>query len=147
MKEEAIMPNNCVNTLIVTKEVLPELVEKYIHPNEAGRSIFDFDRIIPIGDVPNWYDQRLAKWGTKWVGYDVSVGDDRIDFFTAWAPPIPIVEKLAELHHGTVFRLEYYECGMAFRGVATAEWRGDEVILEEDEWNMTEEDFAELELL
>jgi hypothetical protein len=141
------MPNNCVNTLVMSRETLPVIVEKYVHKNEAGRDIFDFDLIVPVGDVPDWYEQRLEKWGTKWVGYDVSIGDDCIDFYTAWSSPDPIVKKLAELYRDTEFRLDYYEPGMAFRGMVTAKWQDGEVLVEDHCWNMTEMDFAELGLL
>jgi hypothetical protein len=99
---------------------------------------------VPVGDVPDWYEQRLKKWGTKWIGYDLNIGGSCMGFFTAWSPPIPIIRKLAELHKGLVFRREYYELGMAFRGVATARWQGDEVLVEDDSWTMTHKDMVEL---
>jgi hypothetical protein len=99
---------------------LPVIIEKYIGKDEKGNGFFDFERIVPIGDVPNWHEQRLEKRGTKWVGYDLSIGESAIDFFTAWTPPIPIIRKLAELHPDMIFRLEYFEAGMAFRGIVTA---------------------------
>jgi hypothetical protein len=74
------------------------------------------------------------------------IGEDSIGFFTAWSPPVPIIRKLAELHKDLVFRLEYYETGMAFRGVVTAKWRDGEVMVEDSSWNMTDEDFKELGL-
>jgi hypothetical protein len=70
-----------------------------------------------------------------------------MDFFTAWSPPIPIIKKLAELHKDLVFRLEYYETGCAFRGNAEARWTGNEVLLEDYHWEMTEKDYEELGLL
>jgi hypothetical protein len=86
----------------------------------------------------------VEKWGTKWVGYDVSIGEDSIHFFTAWTPPIPIIRKLVELRPELIFRLEYYEVGMAFRGVVTAKWYDGDVLLEEKNLNMTDQDFEEL---
>jgi hypothetical protein len=85
--------------------------------------------------------------GTKWIGYDLSIGVSILEFYTAWSPPISIIRKLAELHKDFVFRLEYYETGNAFRGNATARWTGDEVLVEDNHWNMTEEDYEELYLL
>jgi hypothetical protein len=123
---------------------LPEITGRYVRKNENGESIFDFERIVPVGDVPDWYEQRLAKWGTKWVGYDVIIGDSTLDFFTEWSPPIPVIKKLAELHKDFVFCLEYYEPGNAFRGKATAKWRKGTVLLEDNSWAMTREDFEEL---
>jgi hypothetical protein len=125
---------------------LPEITRRYVRKNEKGESIFDFERIVPVGDVPDWYEQRLAKWGTKWVGYDLIIGESTLNFFTAWSPPLPIIKKLAELHKDFVFRLEYYEPGNAFRGKATAKWQKGTVLLEDNSWNMTREDFKELGL-
>jgi hypothetical protein len=138
------MPNHCVNTLVMSKTSLPVILKKYIGKNERGEAIFDFERIVPIGDVPDWHDQRIAKWGTKWTGYDLTIGESTIEFFTAWSPPIPIIKKLAELHKDLVFRLEYHEPGMAFRGVATAKWQDGEALLDDQSWEMTEKDLKEL---
>lgn len=138
------MPNHCCNTLIMSKTTLPVIISKYIRKDGQGNAIFDFERIAPVGDVSDWHRQRLDKWGTKWVGYDVSIGESAIDFFTAWTPPVPIIAKLAALHSALTFRLEYYETGMAFRGSVTAYWRDGEVALEDNSRNMTEKDFEEL---
>jgi hypothetical protein len=123
---------------------LPVILKNYVRKDERGETIFDFERIIPIGDTPDWHEKRLEQWGTKWVGYEAQIGESRIDFYTAWSPPLPIIKKLAELHKDLVFRLEYYELGMAFRGIATARWNGEEVLLEDDCWDMTDKDVEEL---
>jgi hypothetical protein len=130
----------------MSKPTLPVIIDNYIRKDEKGNDIFDFERIVPIGDVPDWYHQRLEQWGTKWVGYDLSIGESAVDFFTAWTPPVPVIAKLAELHPELVFRLEYYETGMAFRGIVTAYWQNGAVVLEEKNWNMTDSDFEELGL-
>jgi hypothetical protein len=111
---------------------------------ENGETILDFEKIIPVGDIEDWYWTRIKKWGTKWNSYDVLVDDAGITFYTAWSPPLPIIKRLAELYKDTVFLLEYNEPGMAFRGEATAKWEGDKLIFEESSWNMTSEDFKEL---
>jgi hypothetical protein len=121
-----------------------EVTKRYVEKDEKGNNIFNFEKIVPIGDVPDWHDQRLEKWGTKWVGYDLCIGESAMDFFTAWSPPLPIIRKLAELHKDLVFRLEYYELGMLFRGEITAKWQDGEVVTDEKDWNMTDEDMKEL---
>ena len=141
------MPNHCCNTLFMSKDDLSVIIKNYIGEDKDGEKIFDFERIEPVGDVPDWYNRRIEKWGTKWAGYSLNIGETIIDFLTAWSPPLPIIEKLAELHKGMTFRLEYYETGMAFRGVCTAEWRDGEVLVEDDNWNMTKKDYEELGLL
>ena len=141
------MPNHCCNTLYVITGSLSLIVETYIRKDEASQGIFDFEKIVPVGDAADWYEQRLEKWGTKWVGYGVCIGESSIEFCTAWTPPIPIVKKLAELHKGFAFRLEYYETGMAFRGFATAEWIDGEAQLVDSCWDMASKDFEELDLI
>ena len=46
----------------------------------------------------NWYDWRVANWGTKWnaseSNYDEETGV--INFDTAWSIPYPIISKIAE---------------------------------------------------
>jgi hypothetical protein len=115
-----------------------------VRKDKKGWDILDFELIQPIGDIPDWYKQRIEKWGTKWIGYDLYIGENTIEFYTAWSPPVAIIRKLAELHKDMVFRLEYYELGMAFRGVTTAKWQDGEVLLDDESWNMTDEDFDDL---
>jgi len=140
------MPNHCCNFLIMSEATLPIILQNYVRRDEKRQKIFDFERIMPIEEVPDMEVERQDKWGTKWNSYGLSIGASILEFYTAWTPPIPIIKKLAELHKDLVFRLEYYELGIAFRGNATARWKGDEVLLEENNWNMTEKDFKELEL-
>jgi hypothetical protein len=80
-----------------------------------------------MGNQVGWL--RFVHWQTA------------ISFFTAWTPPVPIIKKFAELHKDMVFRLEYYETSMAFRGIATAYWQNGEAVLEDSNWNMTDRDF------
>jgi hypothetical protein len=46
---------------------------------------------------PDWYNWRIANWGTKWDAYDqYQVDENTIAFNTAWSDPTPIVRKLAK---------------------------------------------------
>ena len=130
----------------MSKDALPVIVKNYIREDEHGDKIFDFERIEPVGNIPDWYSQRIKRWGTRLAGYDLNIGDTFIDFLTTWSPPLPIISKLAELHKDITFRLEYYEESMAFRGVYTAEWHDGEVLAKDDCWDMTEKDYEELEI-
>lgn len=63
----------------------------------------------------NWYDWRCDKWGTKWNSYDTDWDGDfahaeSIRFCTAWCPPTPVIEKLAELI-GEPLELEWWAEG------------------------------------
>lgn len=50
-----------------------------------------------------WYDWRIENWGTKWDAYDRTseetdngnTGTGNYTFNTAWAPPIPVIRRLA----------------------------------------------------
>jgi len=138
------MPNHCCNTLILSKPIMPLFIRKYVKENEKGEDIFDFERIITVGNTQDWYKQRIKKWGTRSVGYDLNTGENIMDFFTAWTPPVFIIKKLAELHKKITFRLEYYELGMAFRGIAVAKWKKGKVLFEDHCWQITDKDLNDL---
>lgn len=57
----------------------------------------------------NWYDWSVANWGTKWDAYELKVLKDTPDqlkfrFQTAWAPPIPVLNKLMEMYPDLNFK-------------------------------------------
>jgi hypothetical protein len=135
-----------MNRLVMSETTLPVILSKYVRKDERGKNVFDFEKIAPVGDTPDWLDRRIEQWGTKWIGYDVCIGDSAIDFCTAWTPPVPVIKKLAELHKELVFTLEYAEPGMMFRGRAVAKWQGNTVRLDDNCWDMTERDLEELGL-
>ena len=138
------MPNHCCNTLFTSASILSVIIGNYVAKNENDESIFDFERIVPIGNVPDWYKKRLKKWGTTSIGYDLNISEDRFEFFTALVPPVPIIKKLAELYKGNTFRLEYYEPGIAFRGLTIAKYQGRKAVLKDHCWKMTEQDLTDL---
>jgi hypothetical protein len=70
----------------------------------------------------NWYDWCVNEWGTKWdVGGEGdqssqdSPTDVRMNFDSAWAPPIAAMEKFQDL--GFKVKLIYWESGMCFAGI------------------------------
>lgn len=82
-----------------------------------------------------WYSWCVANWGTKWDASDVSVGSKldgprtsevTIHFQTPWGPPSEGMVRVSEMFPDLTFRLEYFECGMAFQGVQVIE--GGEVV-------------------
>jgi hypothetical protein len=141
------MPNHCCNKLLLSEGSLQIIIDNYIKENEHGENFFDFESIIPVGEVPDWYEQRINKWGTKWNGYDMYICEDFIEFYTAWSAPVGIIKKLAELHKDIVLRLEYNEPGISFRGITTAKWHDGEVLFDDQYWDMTEKDLEELGLI
>lgn len=52
-----------------------------------------------------WYGWCNKNWGTKWNAINTLVyGQDEVSFDTAWAPPEPVIAKLAEMYPGTEIR-------------------------------------------
>jgi len=68
-----------------------------------------------------WYDFCVNEWGTKWdVGGEDMLTEDgpnalRMNFDSAWAPPVPAMEKFQAL--GFKVKLIYWESGMCFCGL------------------------------
>jgi hypothetical protein len=58
----------------------------------------------------DWYGWSSKIWGTKWNSYHGRFFDsDKVfTFCTAWAPPFPVLSKLAELLNSPL-QLEYYD--------------------------------------
>jgi hypothetical protein len=121
------MPNHCTNQLTLESgESLFGILSPYLIDKGEGDFDFDFQKIIPMDEKllegEDWYSWRVVNWGTKWDGYDGRFNSDDFSSFsfeTAWAPPLPIIKKLAELT-GQTFILEYIEYGMFFCGKYTA---------------------------
>jgi hypothetical protein len=86
---------------------------------ERGQQVLDiFKTYFGIRDV----DVYTVIWGTKWNAIDpVLLSSDtskaKIAFFTAWGPPLPVIEVLAQRFPDHNFKLRYVgECN-EFRGV------------------------------
>jgi hypothetical protein len=79
-------------------------------------------RNIATHGYGNWYDYCVNEWGTKWdVGGEGdqasqdSPTDIRMNFDSAWAPPIAAMEKFQDL--GFKVKLIYWESGMCYCGL------------------------------
>ena len=82
----------------------------------------DTARNLATHGYANWYDYCVNEWGTKWdVGGEGdqasqdSPTDLRMNFDSAWAPPIAAMEKFQDL--GFKVKLIYWESGMCFCGM------------------------------
>lgn len=76
----------------------------------------------------DWYDWRIANWGTKWTESDLRVAEEynvnkfsnlatiAFAFETAWSPPIEAFNKIAADYPKLLFTLYYEETGMGFCG-------------------------------
>lgn len=120
------MPNWCSNTVYLSHET-QEKIDALCAELEKEKPEF-FDAIMRTPqDLLNgegWHMWRVERWGTKWNPsiYDFqkeSDGSLRIEFDTAWAPPIGIYEHLTE--NGFKVDACYSEDGMCFRGTYTSE--------------------------
>lgn len=128
------MPNWVKNRLSFNKRF--NEIKQYI-----GEEDLDFNRIVPepkniiecperyirqvddhvekIDDRPwfNWYDWHCDNWGTKWNASEAIIGEDYIEFETAWSTPVPIFKALSEHFSDVQFTLDYadedigYNCG------------------------------------
>ena len=105
------MPNHCTNEVYIsfkdqgTREKFLEFVKG---KDEQGKEVpFTFNAIAPLPNGKWDYDWCVENWGTKWDCYPICCGgdveideeDDQIvtmEFFTAWGPPQPILEKINE---------------------------------------------------
>lgn len=125
------MPNWCENTLIVTgsndrvKQFLAENIKQI-----DNDTIFDFNSLHPCPNEDDWYNWRIANWGTKWEGviYDTKITDNElvIGFNSAWSPPEGWVRYVAENHYPDLhFQLSFLETGVGFCGVL--EGQGTEI--------------------
>jgi hypothetical protein len=141
------MPNWCANELEITapNEVIKEVAAtglslQKIFPcpeellNTTAPAEFNdkdkYDSNIKKYGHPDWYTWQVANWGTKW---DITLNSDlepeenedgtstiRAGFDSAWGPPVEAFQKLYEKYKAKniYIRLEYFEPGCAFLGVA-----------------------------
>jgi hypothetical protein len=143
------MPNWCDNRLHVFGEhkEIDRFMGEVFSTNMQGKQYLDFEKIVPIGDIEDWYTQRVSKWGTKWNldGSDFDIDEEEggisVWFLTAWTAPVPICRALTVRYPMLSFDMEYSEPGTGFRG-----WfEGEEgTVLQDACWDMSREELIEL---
>jgi hypothetical protein len=83
----------------------------------------------------NWYEWNCAHWGTKWdvdTNFTDNLSDNFhshgdglascwLEFDTAWSPPLPVVQAMAEQYPDLIIVMYYYEMGMNFQGKVSYE--------------------------
>lgn len=79
-------------------------------------------RLIKKYGFTNWYDWRIANWGTKW-DIDLSIFQKEprslvYSFDTAWSPPIEAILYVSRSFPSLRFSLNFSEEGMGFKGRA-----------------------------
>jgi hypothetical protein len=137
------------------KACLFEVPEPGDHgPDNNG---IDFQRIIPMPDEvrdsakgveqpalwwtgevekPLWYTWSCDNWGTKWPprqsDYWVEDGQHMLYTITAWAPPIPVFEKIVAMFPTIAIALTSFdECGNYFYKGTISAGRTD-IVKDED---------------
>lgn len=136
------MPNWCNNSLVVSG---PKADQDSFY--EAIKHEGDFrliEAFLPASEYHSTqagynnggYEWCITTWGTKWPEGELQVHYDpnaiNMSFETAWAPPLPAIEKIAALWPTLTFYIEWSEPGMQFCGAAL--YRGDHSVLVEDEF-------------
>jgi hypothetical protein len=125
------MPNYCQNnlTIIADKDTIDKLEAAYNEGEllEALRPQPTYEGYMPTGStapsdgMPDWWNWRIANWGTKWdVGGEycdierISDTEIYMVFDSAWSPPVAALRSRDDIS----YRLYYCEFGMAFCGIA-----------------------------
>ena len=124
------MPNWCDNHLQIGGS--DDDIKKFIKENVNEDNELSFAMSCPVPEqLGEWdYGWCIENWGTKWEANDSHVYDQDIHFETAWGPPKPWLEKVAEKYTSLSFTLRYAECGMDFSGLI--EYQNGECITNED---------------
>lgn len=73
------------------------------------------DNILEYGH-DTWYEWHTHNWGTKWNADGCNIGDDYLEFNTAWDPSIPVTVELSRRFPNLKFFHEWadeglYRCG------------------------------------
>lgn len=76
----------------------------------------------------DWYNWKIAHWGTKWGAYDTERRDDEtLKFETAWSFPEPVVVALSEKFPDTELVFEYADEDAGYNYGAVS-YKGGELI-------------------
>jgi len=116
-----------VNGKPVTKSY--DLVEgSFASENGFGVERCPEHAAIVVNNHPTFFwNWNIANWGTKWSAAEVysSYGEEGViggkityDFDTAWSPPVPVIEALADKFPTLNFSHYYCEGGMGYAGAA-----------------------------
>lgn len=89
------------------KELREEHKENLISLINFGKQ--NFENLRDFGHR-TWYEWANHHWGTKWNACETNrTNYNEIIFVTAWAPPYPVIRKLAELYPNVNFEFEFAE--------------------------------------
>lgn len=80
------------------RNISPESME------DVGKAYID--NIIDYGD-DTWYEWCVKHWGTKWNACECKIGDDYLEFDTAWSAPFPVITELSRRFPDLSFHHEW----------------------------------------
>lgn len=109
------MPNNCNNKLTVKGE--NDEIKKFILENTINYMI-NFNVNVPIND--NSREEAYKYWGSFITGGGQDCSEwkeNKIEFYTAWAPPIQYFVTVSKKYPSLTFVLFYEEFCMDIYGV------------------------------
>lgn len=129
------MPNWCNNTIVIEGPA-DKIRALWTAATTVNEELALLDALNPMppelmetvadgSEGVNWYNWRVANWGTKWEidmeGLELSIGEDgkaRIEGYadSAWAPPLEAFYAYADLNEDVYMELKYFESGMGFIG-------------------------------
>ena len=132
------MPNWCNNSITISGPT--ETIKQVWDDAHVGDDFGLLNAMVPMpkelndttkgtnGDDFNWYDWRVANWGTKWDVDDTGLeyvdnkdGTSHITgwFDSAWAPPIEAYNTFLDDMDNCSIEATYEEGGMDFAGINT----------------------------
>jgi hypothetical protein len=84
----------------------------------VGNNCPDHNAPALIDSPDNWYNWNVKHWGTKWNANDIAIAYDSgsVEFETAWSPPEPVVQALAQRFPNVTFIHDYVEQGIGYAG-------------------------------
>ena len=81
---------------------------------------------IRLYGYPTWYEWRCHHWGTKWNAYHQHIGtfsetEIYVEFDTAWSPPTPVFDVIAQEYPDLQLEVRYIDEGGGFAGTFVGE--------------------------
>ena len=130
--EEIISTGLSLDEIVPTPEELTAMEKTFPVPNDELKLRKSLEARFGCSTA---YDWHVAKWGTKWdigpfkdlmlntIDADKDIYEINLEFDSAWSPPVLAMQALYNKYKDTdlYLKLEYFEPGCAFVGVATGE--------------------------
>jgi hypothetical protein len=137
--KDMTMPNWCNNTILITGAT--DKIAAIWAATNTGESLTGengllqalapmpaelFDTVADGSTGMDWYNWRVANWGTKWDlnseglhFVDNGDGTATIEGYadSAWAPPIEAFQSYSNANPDVEMELRYFEPGMCFLGI------------------------------